>query len=330
MMTTTALVLAAAAITAAAAAAPVSTPPDAPIAARDMQRLLGKGFDVRWAEFDPDMATYSAQKPQMCRQRGFANARIRADAELTNQTFAAHLDRVIADTLAAGLVAILAKKGDALKENPQSAAALSDYTSWWGAAAQRYANVSHRLMFDLMVEPAKALGQDLDRLNYVYAQAVAAIRPSNPTRILSLAPGHIASPEYFGKLQIPAAAFPYAMGEWHDFAAGPSPDAGKKQWTGNGTAAQRKAFRQVADTAVQWQSASGGAPTWFGAWMTSDFNHGNHYSVPEQVAFAQFICDTMTQRGLPWSINTYSIFFGQGTAPVPSLEPVLNLLQACN
>jgi len=264
----------------------------------------------------------------MAASHGFSNARIRVDADLSNATYAAHLDRVINDTLAAGLIPILAKKATDLKQDPHNAALLNAYVAWWDDAAERYANATHRLVFDLMVEPAQALGDDIDRLNHAYALATDAIRRTNPTRLLSFAPGHIASPDYLDDLIIPSAARPYAMAEWHTFAAGPNPSgSSKKAWTGNGTAEQRQACVDLVDEAFKWQGSSNGAPTWFGAWMSNDFNKGSHYTVPEQVAFARFICQTVANRNIPWSINTYSIYFGPDDTPVPSLAPVLQVLE---
>lgn len=309
----------------------VATPPDAPIPAATMQRALGKGFDVRWAEFPTDIASYSAQKPATAAAHGFTNARIRVDSDLSDPTFAAHLDTVIRDTLAAGLTPLLAKKGEALKADPSSASALEGYVRWWGAAAARYQNATHKLIFDLMVEPADALGSDLPTLNKAYLQATTAIRQSNPTRLISFAPGHIASADYLPQLEIPPAARPYAIAEFHTYAAGPNPDpSSKKYWTGNGTAAQRKYFTEEVAAAIKWQGSSVGLPTWFGAWMTSDFNKGSHYTVAEQCAFSTFVCATLAESKIPWSINTYSIFFGEGETPVSTLLPVLNVLQNCS
>lgn len=44
----------------------VASPPDAPITPAAMQSNLAKGFDVRWAEFSPDIAVYTARKPRTC------------------------------------------------------------------------------------------------------------------------------------------------------------------------------------------------------------------------------------------------------------------------
>jgi hypothetical protein len=102
-----------------------------------MQSNLAKGFDVRWAEFSPDIAGYTARKPRTVAGRGFSNVRVRVDNDLTDSTFAAHLDGVIHDALEANLTVILAKKGEDLKADPTSAEALEAYAAWWGDAAER-------------------------------------------------------------------------------------------------------------------------------------------------------------------------------------------------
>ena len=110
--------------------------------------------------------------------------RIRADDDWSDVRFASQADCAINDTFAAGLVPILAKKAEALKLDPQNDTLLEEYTTWWGTAAERYAGVSHRLSFDLMVEPAKDLGSDLRSLNKAHAAACDAICAKDATHRL--------------------------------------------------------------------------------------------------------------------------------------------------
>lgn len=195
----------------------------------------------------------------------------------------------------------------------------------------RYKDTSHRLMFDLMVEPAEALGSDIATLNKAYALATSQIRPSNPTRIIAFAPGHIASADYLDQMVIPPSAAPYAMAEWHTFAAGPNPSpSSKKHWTGNGTAAQRQAFEQLVGEAHAWQqSAPNGVPTWFGAWMSSNFNHGSDYTRCQ--SSARLLCLSVRRwRADGRSTRTYSIFFNATSdIPLPSLLPILQIIESC-
>ena len=140
-------------------------PPDTPIPPSQLRTLLGaRGLDVDFLKYDYEVAAYTTTKMQCLRSYGFTHVRLRTDLDITNQSFAIVADRVIQDALNAGVVPILAKIGDAYKEDP-SPAQLQAYLDWWQAAATRYANYSHRLLFDTMIEPGVKLSKDYDTLN---------------------------------------------------------------------------------------------------------------------------------------------------------------------
>ena len=64
--------------------------------------------------------------------------------------------------------------------------------------------------------------------------------------------------------------------------------------------------------------------------MSGDYNHGNHFTIPQQVAFSEFICGALKGAGIPWAINTFSIFFDTATdAPKRDLLPVWETIKEC-
>ena len=148
--------------------------------------------------------------------------------------------------------------------------------------------------------------------------------------VMCFTPGHIASPNHLESLSIPKSAGKYALVEWHDYAAGPNPSpSSKKFWSSNGTVTQRKLFTNIVQMAVQWSNKSG-MLMWFGTWMSGDYNHGNHFTIPQQVAFSEFICRVLKGAGIPWAINTFPIFFDTATdTPKHDLLPVWETMEEC-
>ena len=50
---------------------------DRPITPKEMQRMMGRGFDVQWAEFSKKIELYGEDEVKAIRQKGFNTARIR-------------------------------------------------------------------------------------------------------------------------------------------------------------------------------------------------------------------------------------------------------------
>lgn len=71
----------------------------------------------------------------------------------------------------------------------------------WEAIARRYQTWSPDLMFELLNEPCDALTTEV--ANPIHAEAIAAIRRSNPDRIIFVSPGHFGSVSELGKLRLP-------------------------------------------------------------------------------------------------------------------------------
>ncbi len=286
-------------------------------------RMLGKGLDVDWAHFPKRMALYSPEEVKAIKQIGFSHVRIRVKDDLSPELLK-HLDRVITDTLNAGLIPVLAYKAEDFKENPNEKN-FQKVVWWWRTVAKHYQNAPPELSFDLIIEVTDALSHQPETLNRLYEAAVAEIRKTNPTRIIFISPRRRSNPELLHELRIPSQANGYLMAEWHFYAAGPSKTNPKKQWT-VGTPAEKALITKKIEAALAWQKETG-IYTWVGAWMPGDYNHGNHYSIPEQVRFATFVACQLDAAHIPFAVNSDSKFYDQINKHwIPEMRPVLEAI----
>jgi len=119
------------------------------------------------------------------------------------------------------------------------------------------------------------------------------------------------------------------MAEWHFYAAGPNksqtnPKKYDKVWT-TGTPKEKKLLTDRFDTALNWQKDH--VPTWVGAWMSNNFNHGNEYSIKEQVEFATFVSKELQKRGIPYAVNSDTKFFDRERNEwLEEMKPVLDVM----
>ncbi|WP_457631011.1 glycoside hydrolase family 5 protein [Oceanithermus sp.] len=266
---------------------------------------LGVGLDVNWANFRWAMRAFDERAPRDLARMGFDHVRIRASRPATGD-YLDHLERVVKSSLAAGLRPILAYDGGRLNEAP-GPAALGEAVAWWRAVAARFAGYPDELAFDLYIEPAKAMNQRPDLLLAYYREAIAAIRKTNPTRLLFLAPRYAASPAYLPELEPLFASDPHLAAESHFYAAGPSKTKPAKLWT-TGAPAERRRVQQLIDQIVAWRERTG-VPVWQGAWMPGNYNKGNEYAVSEQVAFATFMACRLRAANVPYAVNADQHFY---------------------
>ena len=307
----------------AAAACRPTAATEAPLSPAEYAARLGQGLAVDWAKTRLGMSTYSPMAVQAVRQKGFAHVRIRVKNDLT-PAFLHHLDRVLRDTLDAGLIPILAYQARAFKEHPDEAT-LEQTVAWWETIAARYQHFSPWLSFDLIIEVTGPLNRQPDTLNRFYAQAVAAIRETNPTRIVFIAPRHRSDPDLLPELRIPPQANGYLMAEWHFYASGPSKTRPDKRWT-TGTPDEKRLITDKIAHALAWQAETG-IPTWVGAWMPGDYNHGNHYTIAEQVRFATFVACQLNAARIPFAVNSDAHFYDRAAQRwIPEMEPVLEAI----
>lgn len=281
---------------------------------------LGVGLDVDWSKTGSGQDSYAPKMVTDFRARGLGHVRIRVK-DAVSDSLLAGLDAQISDCLAAGLVPVLAYQADAFKTAP-NADTQAAFVAWWRTMAEHFAAAPSALSFDLLIEPSDALNGDSAALNRAYAAAIAAIRATNPTRVVFLAPRVRSDPSNLSELELPAGD-PQLAAEWHFYAAGPSKTNAAKQWT-TGTPAEQKLVTDKIAAAKSWEASTGRA-TWVGAWMPGDYNDANAYSVSEQVTFATFMSCTLGAAHVPYAVNSDTKFYDRaGLAWFAELAPVVD------
>jgi hypothetical protein len=285
--------------------------------------VLGKGMDVDWAKTKDGMKYYDAMAVQDFRKRGLRHARIRVSQGISTSLLQ-HLDRVIGDCLQYGLIPIVAYQADSFKKNP-TPSQLSKVVAWWTTIAERYQSYSPLLSFDLLIEATDAVNKKPGVLNQLYEKAVAAIRKTNPERIIFISPRLRSDPDYLDELTIPTQSNGFLMAEWHFYASGPSKTSPAKLWT-TGTPAERKLVTDKIDAAKAWEAKTG-VRTWVGAWMPGNYNDGNDYTIAEQKVFARFVSCELDQAQVPFAVNSDTKFYSRETGTwIKKMAPVLSTI----
>lgn len=167
-------------------------PVDDPISPVEAVSLLGQGilmepFDIKNPEPGAKLMAYRPIHGQHIKEAGFKHVRIRMHKP--DQTYKLDLDQpfdeawvqeledIIDDLLAKDISPIITWKGPMGVPYQQST---EKYTRWWGMIAERFQNKSHRLMFNLFIEPGSLKGHN----TVVYKALTKEIRKTNPTRII--------------------------------------------------------------------------------------------------------------------------------------------------
>lgn len=296
-----------------------------------MQRRLGRGFDVAWAEFPSKIEAYDEEEVKAIANKGFQTVRIRTNLPATEDSLFSFLDRQITHVLKHGLIPVLAYHGGNVEEDP-SPENMVAAAEWWGRVAEHYADYPQELLFNLIVEITDSIKNDHDKINELYRMMTDEIRRTNPTRLILYAPKKISNPEYLKDLVIPESAGDYAMVEWHFYAAGPDtatllPNGhpNPKKWT-TGTAEEKKLLTDKVAIAKAW-SKEQNIPTWVGAWMAGNYNKGDYYSIEEQIVFANFMIESLESAGIPWCINAIHKFYNETENQwIDSMSPLLEIL----
>lgn len=283
------------------------------------QKMLGRGMDVDWSKVKEGRESYNTKTVADFKYAGIDHVRIRVKDDL-NQELLESLDRQINDCLSHGIIPVLAYQADDFKNNP-SQSNMNQVTQWWKTIAERYQSKSHLLSFDLMIESSDALNKQPEALNQMYEQTVAAIRQTNPDRIIMISPRLRSDPAYLSELKIPSASNGYLMAEWHFYASGPSKTNSRKLWT-TGTEAEKQLITDKIAYALTWQQNTG-IPTWVGAWMAGNYNDGNDYTLDEQIHFADFMCSSLQAAGIPFAVNSDTKFYDRITGQwITEMEPL--------
>jgi endoglucanase len=255
-----------------------------------------------------------------------------ADAKL-DEAFARRVDQVVDALLAKGVYVILDLhhytqiSGGSLhpNETPVDPAVLDvRLVNMWRQIAQRYRDRSPKLLFELLNEPHDRLNGEA--WNALAVQTLAAVRASNPTRVVLIGPGEWNGIPELPKLRLPPDRnlivsihnydpfnFTHQGVEWlpQHFPAG----------TTCCDAAQRKTIADVLETARRW-SAANGYPLYLGEFGTAD-----KADVASRAAYARAVREEAEKRGIPWAYWMFASDFGiYSTQTGQWLEPVRSAL----
>lgn len=276
-----------------------------PIDSWQYQKLLGKGMDVDWCKTSQGMASYNVKACNNMKMSGVNHVRIRIKDNISDKLLTS-LDMQISDCLGNGVIPVIAYQANEFKNAPTEEN-IQKVVSWWSTIANRYKDISYLLAFDLLIEATDALNKQPEKLNEIYERIVTEVRKTNPKRIIMISPRLRSDAAYLSELKIPTQHNGYLMAEWHFYASGPSKTNNRKLWT-TGTEAEKKLIADKIDLALNWQKENN-VPTWVGAWMAGNYNDGNDYSIEEQVNFATFMVEKLTNAGIPFAVNSDTKFY---------------------
>lgn len=299
----------------------------------DYQKMLGRGLDADWwgRSEKNKQGDYTELAVAKFARQGVQHIRIRMHHYNVTAQDLGRLKKQIAACHHNGLVPVIAFSAKPYKENPTSAEH-EKVVKWWRKMAEALKDEASDVSFDLIIEPSHKLKKNPDELNSLYDHCVTAIRETNPHRIIFIAPQNLSHPEGLQNLVIPQDGNGFIMAEWHFYAAGPDKSNPKKLWT-TGTDTEKQLIRERIEIARQWQEITG-IRTWVGAWMPGNYNKGNHYTVEEQVIFADFMCRELEKAGIPFAINADKIFYDYATdqwkeAYIPLMDKIFGKDTSC-
>lgn len=287
------------------------------------QTLLGKGMDVDWSKTNQGRKYYNTQSAVDFAAAGISHVRIRI-ADKVGQELLEGLDQQIRDCLDNGIIPIIAYQADAFKNDP-SDKNIEKVVAWWSEVAEHYQDASPLLSFDLLIEATDSLNKQPEKLNEIYELLVTEIRKTNPTRIIMISPRLRSDAAYLQELKIPTQHNGYLMAEWHFYASGPSKTNARKLWT-SGTKEERALIDEKIALALAWQNQTN-VPTWVGAWMPGNYNDEDDYSIDEQIQFAGYMTEQLTNAGIPFAVNSDTKFYDREKNQwIAEMQPVFDII----
>lgn len=235
-------------------------------AVRDAARLARGikvlGYDPLW--FDPAKARFQPRHFARIRAGGFSHIRMPmfgfahmdADNRL-DPRWLVTLDRMVADATASGLAVIL-DEHDFNACGRDLPACRSRLLAFWQQVALRFRSAPDTVLFEILNEPNRAVTPDA--WNALLAEALAAIRQTNPARTVVIGPGNSNSYRSLPALELPEAdrnivvtvhyyepsAFTYQGAGWAN--PGRENDVGRN-W---GAEAERAAVGAAFDQVAAW------------------------------------------------------------------------------
>lgn len=287
------------------------------------QTLLGKGMDVDWSKTNQGRKYYNTQSAVDFAAAGISHVRIRI-ADKVDQELLEGLDRQIRDCLDNGIIPVIAYQAAAFKNDP-SDKNIEKVVAWWSKVAEHYQDASPLLSFDLLIEATDSLNKQPEKLNEIYELLVTEIRKTNPTRIIMISPRLRSDAAYLQELKIPTQHNGYLMAEWHFYASGSSKTNARKLWT-SGTKEERALIDEKIALALAWQNQTN-VPTWVGAWMPGNYNDGDDYSIDEQIQFAGYMTEQLTNAGIPFAVNSDTKFYDREKNQwIAEMQPVFDII----
>lgn len=264
-------------------------------------------------------------------QAGFRSVRVSvrwsnhasADAKaLLDEAFARRIDRVVDALLARGLHVVLnmsfySQLNGWPLEKGESAVAAADvrprFVSLWRQLARRHAHRPDRLLFELYNAPQ---GSALE-WNRLAAVTVAAIRQSNPARVIAIAP--IGS-EVANLAQLVLPGDPHIMATVHHrepraFTGQGLPWVeGSQAWLGTTCCddGQRLQLERSLDRAREW-SARQRYPVWLGS-----FGAASMAPMDSRARYLRLVRDAAEARGMPWAHADFAANFNVREPPLDS------------
>jgi hypothetical protein len=276
-----------------------------PITPLEYSKLLKVGIDVDWAKTNKGIKLYNKKANTDFKKIGFSHIRLRIKTK-AEENFLKHLDKIINDSLENNLIPIIAFQGNNFKEKP-SKKTLNEVVKFWEIISKRYQNYSYKISYDILIEVTDKLNKNPKILNELYEKAVSKIREVDKNRIIFISPRVRSSPEYLKDLKIPSNHNNFLMAEFHFYASGPSKTNEKKLWT-IGTKFEKNLIINKIKIAKNW-SIKNNIYLWVGAWMPSNYNSENNYSLKEQIEFSKFVSLELKKYKIPFAINADSHFY---------------------
>jgi len=275
------------------------------------QKNLGIGINADWANQPKDIEYYTSKIPKDFKKKGFNTVRLRIDfyqcrkdknnpkkriiqkRPYTDKEYLSIVKKMVNDCIANNLNVVLSYGACKYKENP-SIQNENELINHWILLAKTFKNYPFTLSYDLIIEPGRRLNRKYDLLNDFYKKAYKAIRKIDKKRIIMWAPTRRSNPRFLSKTWYPKND-KYIMAEWHMYAAGPKPD-------------YKRVIPIKTKIAYQW-SLKHHIPTWMGAWMPGNYNHGNTYTLKQQIKFSIFMIQNLAKYHIPFAINADKQFY---------------------
>ena len=265
------------------------------------QKMLKVGINVNWAIFPKIIKIYDSSFPSYFAKEGFSTIRLRFDFtdkildvfDYNKTKYVNFLKKLVNDCEANNLHIVLADGAEEFKNNPNEET-LNTLVNNWILIAKAFKSYPKNLSYNLIIEPGKGLNRKNDILNEFYQKVYKEIRKIDKTRILLWAPDRRSNPKLLDETWYPEND-EYIMAEWHNYAAGPKEG-------------YEEDIPKMVENVKIWEEKTH-IPTWFGAWMPGNYNHGDDYNLTEQIKFATFLTKELKKAGIPFAINADTQFF---------------------